>query len=1421
MLEVNGDVGATDPLEGVDLNAVSQTSQAHQTREPAIEDPLKGVDLHTATSSADPLAGVDLAEAASDKYQNKVEAYNDQTDKIVDHVEKRGDDFLSNPNGAAAQNFNNNIKGILDTESGIKDTINDYVVQPIVSIFSAPAQMLGGLFSRGDNAAKEGQALRDPIQGWLNPPELEAIRAHDEATGENKLVRMWHEVAPPLTVSQATSKATDPAINAATEWVAESVQPAQKKLETFLSDKANQNLDNPKTKMALNAAKFVVEATPDVIAAAGTVAKFGLNLGIDITTDPALQFVIASELSNGSDKIGYMLNKDGTMSAYAKGLAMATEEGKAGAIVYKPMFPYNQITDPKIVVKGQSFMDFVQTQQVKQAAATPDFIRGLLRGTADTVFDAHLNAAKYQEYADAAHAEGIRQNFNNGVKLTSREAEVLNAMAEFPEQRRYQAFLKGKGITLDAAEEERLQNIKNQLLDLQKQAVEKHIAAGGRISEFQGADYQSPEAKNVLHDFKAKGIPLVESEGQDFTLSDERGFGRVMKDDAVKLKKQYQMQFEQNASVGGMKINPDTNMARDKLSTEAASREFALQYGLENPYVLDPIEVTTRKIEEINKSTRDLKFLNSIKDRGFTAEEWAMNKSNALAEIEAARRGIELPIYKNAVKTFRELNELDPVQYNEAFLDRHLNELGGDPYAVSRETEYRANMDLKKLRPMSAEVWDRKELVEGVEDPTFKKLLYDRGVVNQVDSMYAAQNKSKLVAGYDWLNKQLAASMVSSPLRFLREFTSNFTQAAMQGIGPNDFLREMKVFMSGGDELTNIISKTSNVFDTRSAITSEMIDNSESYKPLGSFFETIKSLAEQGRLKQDVSFFQKAKNGLAEIGNKLNFLDPRPASNPMLVALRNKANGSVDFFKSALARKYISEGYTMEEAVTNANTNMMAFDRSTPQLQALKRVNPFAQFMIRRTETFASMLLERPGLINVVGPEGYLMNHIQKEQGWSPDQVAVLKKLSPGFMFDPIVGTLLTGVDSYQKQAPGINRLINKTIGAVASMSPEMKDVLDKTQVLYWQAYTPSHEIGMMFNNKSAGSALGPVMKMGLIMMGYDPFTDKPIPYQGTDPGMMEKTMQMLDQVSPNQFPLLKNTVIQPLMDKLMPQYMDRIRNYGIDPNKMRIIEQFLGEGLSAPENFVKQFSKVVTGGMGQMTNADLSYMFMQTSLLKQVNTDIDNAYQLIINKGQKSQIDIIKKTVAERRRQLTINARVFDSMKALIERRGGDLDAPPIGDETPPETVNPPVDSSEETDEESSNQSPSDRSPASQKKVQQEPMTNVRMVDNGPDAKRAMFLQKGKEANFPGFNPADKQRLAYLSDMLSNPITVANVEQVEAELKRNDGKVLERYAKSIGVKDADYKKFQQNILLKVERAKADAESLDRVGSKQPFAGST
>lgn len=1092
-----------------------------------------------------------------------------------------------------------------------------------------------------------GNIVAGPVARMINPELMEKVRLDDEMNGSSNLVRNFHEIVPPITMGQVISKYTDPVQKSVEQSLQTALAPAVKAF-TSAVDKSLPKDPGMARLLVANTVKFAAESIPDAIHIGTEAVNLSAKLGADVLSDPVMNLGLFTDV-----KSGIAATEKGIVY---KGLGEKTAAGETGLLVFNPIFGIGQ---PKVLIKGQEIANFAQTQMIK-GGLLGDSVRGLLYNTGNMAYDGLNHSEIMSRYGDNVDFKNALSNINDGIPLSTKQADIVNAMAEFPD--RWRPFLESKGIKATPAEIEQAQEIHSQLWDITQAGKEKFVnAPKSVVNEFiPGSLTEVGEEHGNMYENKfGKRNIYVDNNGveHDFTLSDARGFGRRLSPEAAEAynKKQLEEVATESRSAKdqlrnkGLTVHPSATLERNKLSTDAMNQVMKDYLGIENPFERDPVAVTMYNYRQMQEASRNRTYLDGV--------------------IKLGKKDIELQDYIDGTKE-------DPVPRVTRDIQR-LKDLGLPiPYDMER-SQY-LNTDNFVSLPKSVL---NKARTLGYDDIALAELRFEKPVAASIIDKLSKPAPAKAWAIYDTINKQVTAGVLTNPMRYMREFTENANTAVFaHGVSPTDFMSGLFKRISGKkDRISQLIDASENIYSMDKTIkftNGDLIEPS-SWRPLGDWMETFRESSAGKFFNRNVKLDSAGKF-------TANMVNPLPTENSLMIKVREGANGFVNVWKEARARQLLKLGYSEEMAVNQARIEYMAFDKTSPQLTSLKRVNPFSQYMVRRLETFTEMILKNPRAINGFGPEGYLFKHLQNED-LSPDQAFALSK-AIRFPGDELVMSFMGGAKSVAEQAPGLNRFLNRVY--LNMMPGDAQKAMEKGYISFMNIQTPYKATKDIFKlADSNGQKYGPGVHMVMGLMGYDPMTGDKLAYQ---PMNDEKITSMgwdkrIQTVMEAGLPINKQIfdgVIMPSIRSALPQWEQKARDFFVDKDQKYIMESLIGTKLNAPDRVVKSLSNILSMGGVNLTRADMTYALMQMAIMNKISDDAKNVVK-DIKAGQSSAKDLIKKQILERNALLSRNMNAFNAYKEMMLKNKGVVppEVNPMLDENvePGEPVDPTIDQSHE----------------------------------------------------------------------------------------------------------------------------------------------
>jgi hypothetical protein len=363
---------------------------------------------------------------------------------------------------------------------------------------------------------------------------------------------------------------------------------------------------------------------------------------------------------------------------------------------------------------------------------------------------------------------------------------------------------------------------------------------------------------------------------------------------------------------------------------------------------------------------------------------------------------------------------------------------------------------------------------------------------------------------------------------------------------------------------------------------------------------------------------------------------------------------SSNITKYALAKTYIDKGFDPITAMARADKELVSFRNLGEGLQNARWVSPFASYNMRSLMRLPAIFASSPA-----GPTFFnkVQQGFENYSGWNPqDQIAFSHFIGSRFMPSPIVGPLLRGTKELEQDPEYFGQLTSDIAKAVYG---EDGDSETSGSVMVMN-FPDVWKQGINFMNpEDFMNNVGPLFKAAMVFLGRDPYTNKELPYHGTDGStleMTEKFVKAFEVANPVAFNDLYNFA-DAAKTRLQDQFVKHLVNFGMDEKNADYIYKKL-----YPENDIKikkSLDKALrtsikwnTFGFGSLTNTRLQATYKQVGLMKSLDKLVKDTE---IFKGPRGEIDdsLINTLTRDARRianDIVYNAELLNSYEAGIE---------------------------------------------------------------------------------------------------------------------------------------------------------------------------
>ena len=884
------------------------------------------------------------------------------------------------------------------------------------------------------------------------------------------------------------------------------------------------------------------------------------------------------------------------------------------------------------------------------------------------------NALTQHTLGETAHKIKRKEMEALFPKTTENVQRITNAMADYGEEKGLK-FLQDADVKVSEDEVVAAKNLYGQLTEEVARAKQYAETNGVNINDFEAAKIdERAKLTLALENMFGGEIP---KELKPYVFREQYGLPRAQKKVAVLAEKSLETKSNEWMSEitggGKLKTAPSSAKESEKYSTTVMNLLKQKKTGMVEAFEVDPVMRTMDRVEDIYRSVADKRFVDSIKKYSGTKDEMISKINQARAfVIEAKTLGIIVP---NEIKQLATLNP------------KNLKNLGEHPwhkisgYTKVDEGAKAAKGFAKEINAAGEAIPDdilRKALKPTRVELRREELFFPPEVAAAIENRFGEKGykgDGLISQALTWVNDQFRRSVLTNFQRLFREGAENTAAYSMAKGNPRRLIEATSDSLKFSlDPKKNKADAFTTAFfnspyaDTVANFDDELFKKPMSYKEATDintnnvpFYQIMHDAARTGREQAfdevlgitKKSLTDKVKRGARIPLDVVEFIN----NNKVAKTLRNFAGGtSSNINKLALAKTYhYDKGIPFAEALRMADEAMVSFSDVPKNFQRLRNVSPFILYNVRN--------IQRLPMLFASSPSGLLLYDKIKRAwgnagGWSPeDQVSFRNILGQHFQPDPIIGPFIKGTNAIEKDPFFIeygNKIGQKVLG-------EGFNDYAKEKVMSIYFPDPFRSALNFTDPESAMNNLGPLVKAGVAMLGLDPYTGKPLPYNNTILENGSKLEAVMKQLNPLQFNEIYRTSNM-LAQSMKPKFVENLVNMGMDP---AVADQ--GYKMVYGDNWIKEKKKTEaayntlfnwsTLGFGRLNNVTFQGTIKTMALAREIKTMMQDLQKKAIrgdfNEAERQKVVRgIKDTV----NQIHYNKDLLETYNASIDEARGKI---------------------------------------------------------------------------------------------------------------------------------------------------------------------
>lgn len=587
-------------------------------------------------------------------------------------------------------------------------------------------------------------------------------------------------------------------------------------------------------------------------------------------------------------------------------------------------------------------------------------------------------------------------------------------------------------------------------------------------------------------------------------------------------------------------------------NTASMNAKIEETLGVKNFFSTDVVGAYADKINDINKSVMEKKYVQAIKDQFATSpEEMLLKKTDADARIAGS------------IETGR---VVDPV-------DLRMSALNGKNTVSFQDLPATLRSKLSKLATLAP---DELEGIEGLRVP--------RDIADRMTETLSPQRMQVLQALAVSAQNLFKSVITNNPGFWIRNWFQSSIMGGAAGVGIAD---NVQAFMALVKDRGEWAKYSEEFYSLRSGMGSYGRIEQEL-----SSVQRLRKVAEVNATRADLvgdSAMKKLWYEFRQMGSTENWkgwvndLKSNPVSairdNPVYRVAANIGKGGEDIPQMAYFSKLRDAGYEPEMAMAKVNRQFLNFNNTRAATMGISTVFPFANHAIKNAEATLRILAQSPRSALMYGRNGAFQRAIENWAGWDPDQAQRIRDTLGPWLQDDILLTVMPGTKDLINNQDLLRSLVSTVYGA----APE------RSQLLFSM---PSNFNALsMFDPTKMDAMSGPLVKAGIALLGLDPFTGKPLQSTDTYNGWIQRL-----STASNQFldPLIPRTAIgavSGILDKLHPIWAQNVARAGFSEDTSKLLNQDPAAARAEKET-TKAIVKASTLWRGTYTQADDDMMW-------------------------------------------------------------------------------------------------------------------------------------------------------------------------------------------------------------------------------------
>lgn len=774
------------------------------------------------------------------------------------------------------------------------------------------------------------------------------------------------------------------------------------------------------------------------------------------------------------------------------------------------------------------------------------------------------------------------------------------------------------------------------------------------------------EYLKATKDIDVPRILVTNDEGvtYDLTYSKRYDGGRSLKDQVAEAKRiDDSLRLEdtelRRAGLGGVKVS--SQKPRSKLSTEAMESVFA-QKGIKGgAFNQNYGDVIISKYLEKASAARNAKFADDM------ADAYGVLPGQEQIAIDAAKRRVQVSNSLGQVPSYEDqvISKMDPSDFISP------NVKGFDKLRFLKTSK--GDVALLKAEQMK----------------------FPKNIALKLDQVLLGPQvtENKALAALEWWQGQWSKNVLTNGLRVTKQMADNVGRVAAVNAIPEmamqmNPLRKADYIDNIAQSLPSISSNT--VWDMKDfkgpiKVSSKMLSDP---KVNNTYYAYIDALRESAKKGEDL--FLKVQGGVKKAGQAGKTILEFPNENIVSKKLRDIGNSADVVARKALFRKYVSQGYTVKDAVKLVNENLMDFENTSEFVKNFRFVTPFSAFHMKNLETLPRLLAQQPVLLKIFDPDdGYLKKAWNDVNGWNVNDYKLLNKVLP-FYRSQYIGPVMRGGKELLENASAATKMYERLF--YAGLNEEQKKKASNMVISF---DVPNFVQAATDFSDLASSLQSPLSQGLMAAAGINPFTGE---RHTEDP--RDNVRNALAAINPYQFPKVYNKVVLPLVDKIQPKAAEALRQGWMSADIEKVFKLQFGKSAMAraklDENTIREMTNMKFMGLARADAHDMNYYYQQMGLigaLDKVVQDNGGAGSLV-QKAIKGDSEDVKRALARVYNivdDLKFNTKVykdfrkrFDMVKqSLTPDEAEALDKMIVNDEEAPEEepVEMPPDEGEEFD--------------------------------------------------------------------------------------------------------------------------------------------